>query len=126
MPPHDRRPGAEQPIAVLESDATGDWQVTTGMGTRYMLHLPKCGDASVMRLSSGAGGNQTPHDRHRLRLFSWQSHRAARGADPALLLGDRLVLVMEPLSPGAEYSVHITSPVTAIQELDSHDERMRP
>jgi hypothetical protein len=121
-PPRAQHNGAAhpepQPIAILEPDATGVWQITTETGTRYVLDLPPDGAAHVSRIPSPTDvGDGVHRGLEGVLLISWECHRATIGADPAVLLGDRLVLVMEPLSPGAELSIRITSAVTRIEQL---------
>ena len=108
--------GGERSIAVLEPGAIGTWVITTETGSRYVLNLTPDGPSTISREPAPRDGIAMRRDLQDVELISWQSHRAALGGDPALLLGDCLLLVLEPLSEGAEHTVRITSAVVAIIE----------
>ncbi|RHA37750.1 hypothetical protein D1825_16035 [Cellulomonas rhizosphaerae] len=56
-------------------------------------------------------------------VISWEGTRAAGGGDPSVLLGDQVILVLEPLSADAEFSVCITGRVVQIEQLRDAVER---
>lgn len=102
------------PIEVLEEGTLGRWKVTTESGAAYDLDLRGDGTSRVSR-QGGPGDDGRPM--HWRLLHVWMSQRAMRGEDRSLLLGDRMVLVMEPVAPGASYSVIVSAPVTRIRAV---------
>jgi len=102
------------PIEILEEGTLGRWTVTTASGAAYDLDLRGDGTSRVSR-QGGPGDDGRPVDWRLLHV--WMSQRAMRGEDRSLLLGDRMVLVMEPVTPGASYSVIVSTPVTRIRAV---------
>ncbi|NKY38156.1 hypothetical protein [Cellulomonas septica] len=91
--------------------------MTTERGTTYAFDTRADAAPTVTRYPA-PGAPTCPGDLRPLRLLSRQSPRATRGADYSILLGDRMLLVTEPIEPNAEYSARMTSPVTAIDRRD--------
>ena len=100
------------PIEVLEEGDLGRWRVTTESGAAYDLDLRGDGTSRVSR-QGGPGDGGRPVDWRLLHV--WMSQRALRGEDRSLLLGDRMVLVTEPVTPGASYSAIVSTPVPSIR-----------
>jgi len=114
------RPGRDRthrprtdPVAALEPDATGTWDVTTETGSTYTFRIAPDGRQTVTRTPAG-DAEPLRRDHDELVVHARAGPRATGGLDRTILLGDRMTLVLEPLADGAEFTVRLTSAVTAI------------
>lgn len=106
-------PPRTDPVAALEPDATGTWDVTTETGSTYTFRITPDGPPTVTRTPFG---NAEPlrRDHDELVVHERAGPRATGGQDRSIRLGDRMTLVLEPIAGDAAFTVRLTSTVTAI------------
>jgi hypothetical protein len=109
----------------IEPDATGTWDVITLSGARYRLAIPADGRASIVRVPQDqpAAGNwpkSAPmrHDNEPIEVIAWGAWDQMNGLLPGVMVGDCMVLVLEPLGASGLATTRITTPVAMIRELD--------
>lgn len=107
----------ERHAKVLPHNATGTWCLTSQSGTRHLLRLLPGTAPVAARLPDLTTGHAMRGDHHDLLLLTWYAQRDDDGAMPDLTIGDCLVMVLEPLSPHAQLTVRLTSPIVAIEQL---------
>jgi len=109
----------------IDPDATGTWDVITLSGARYRLDVPPDGRASIVRVPQDqpAAADWPPsaslrRDHRPIEVVAWGSWDQLDGLQPGVIVGECMVLVLEPLGAAGLATTRITTPVAAIRELD--------
>lgn len=109
----------------IDPDATGAWDITTLSGARYRLRIPPDGRTTVVRVPEGEPRPRWPRavplrrDHEPLEVVTWGSLDQLLGPLPGIIVGQCMLLVLEPLGPAGTATVRLTTPVLSVTPLDA-------
>lgn len=107
----------------IDPDATGAWDITTLSGARYRLRIPPDGRATVVRVPTTRPRPYWPRsvqlrrDHEPIEVVTWGSLDQLLGPLPGIIVGQCMLLVLEPLSTTGTATVRLTTPVLNIDPV---------